>query len=234
MRMSDVMATQDQDPKDRLLDAALALAARRPWDEVSLHDIATEAHVSLAELHSSFRDKTDILVALGDRTDQQVLENLDTGMTGEPARERLFDVMMARFDVLRPHRAAVRSIVHAVSRSPGDLIRLRDAGMRSMVWTLEAAGIESGGQIGMVRAQGLALVFARTLRVWLEDDDPGMAKTMVALDRRLREGERAMGFAEGLSRMFGRFGNLGRRRHDHPEFGDYGDRPEQEGAGSGI
>ena len=26
---------------------------------------------------------------------------------GEPPRERLFDVMMARFDVLRPHRAAV-------------------------------------------------------------------------------------------------------------------------------
>lgn len=218
-------------PKDRVLDAALGLAARRPWQEVSLHDIAAEAHVSLAELHAAFRDKIDLLVALADRTDRQVLESIDAEMTGEPPRERLFDVMMARFDVLRPHRSAIRSIAHALSRSPADLIRLREAGMRSMVWTLEAAGIDSGGQLGLVRAQGLAVVFARVLRVWLEDDDPGMAKTMVALDRRLREGERAMGFAEGLSRMFGRFGSLGRRGgRREPPF----DIPEQEGGGSGI
>ncbi|ESR23211.1 hypothetical protein N177_3279 [Lutibaculum baratangense AMV1] len=227
---------EDQSPKDRLLDAALGLAARRPWEDVSLADIAHEAHVSLGELHAAFRDKLDILVALSDRTDQQVLDTIDTEMSGEPPRERLFDVMMARFDALRPHRAAVRSIANALARSPADLIRLRDAGMRSMTWTLEAAGMDTGGQIGALRAQGLAVVFARTLRVWLEDDDPGMAKTMVALDRRLREGERAMGFAEGLSRMFGRFGDIGRRgrysrdRYDPRTPLD----PEQEGSGSGI
>lgn len=223
---------EDREPRDRILDAALALAARRPWEEVSLHDVSEEAGVSLAEMHGMFRDKLDLLVALSDRVDQQVLEQLDTEMTGEPPRERLFDVMMARFDVLRPHRAAVRSIAHALSRSPADLVRLRDAGMRSMVWTLEAAGIDSTGQLGMVRGQGLAVVFARTLRVWLEDDDPGMAKTMVALDRRLREGERAMGFAEGLSRMFGRFGDIRRRGRRDP-LGPT-DPSGQEGAGSGI
>ncbi|HEX2257777.1 MAG TPA: TetR/AcrR family transcriptional regulator, partial [Afifellaceae bacterium] len=40
------------------------------------------------------------------------------------------------------------------------------------------------------RAQGLALVWARVMRVWLDDDDPGLARTMAALDRRLREAER--------------------------------------------
>ena len=43
---------------------------------------------------------------------------------------------------------------------------------------------------GVFRAQGLALVWARVMRVWLDDDDPGLARTMAALDKRLREAER--------------------------------------------
>ena len=30
------------------------------------------------------------------------------------------------------------------------------------------------------------------MRVWLDDDDPGLARTMAALDKRLREAERAV------------------------------------------
>ena len=234
LRMTEIATTDAMTPRDSLLDAALSLAARRPWEDVSLHDIAEEAGTSLAELHGVFRDKIELLVGLSDRFDAEVLGAIDTEMSGEPPRERLFDVMMARFDALRPHRGAVRSIVHALSRSPADLLRLRDAGMRSMVWTLEAAGIETGGQIGVLRAQGLSLVFARTLRVWLEDDDPGMAKTMVALDRRLREGERAMGVAEGFGRMVGRFRMPGRRRNMAQDFDDYPADDVERGPGAGI
>ena len=44
----------------------------------------------------------------------------------------------------------------------------------------------------MFRAQGLALVWARVMRVWLDDEDPGLARTMAALDKRLREAERTV------------------------------------------
>ena len=37
---------------------------------------------------------------------------------------------------------------------------------------------------------GLASVYASVFRTWLDDDDPGLARTMAALDRRLRRGER--------------------------------------------
>jgi hypothetical protein len=105
-----------------------------------------------------------------------------------------------------------------------------------MVWMLEAAGIDSSGRLGMVGAQGLAVVFARTLRVWLKDDDPGMARTMVELDRRLTEGGRWMrrleglaSFADAMDRM--RRGRRGRRRREaSPE--DMAE--DMEDVGSGI
>jgi hypothetical protein len=38
----------------------------------------------------------------------------------------------------------------------------------------------------------LAAIYAATFRTWLADDDPGLARTMAALDRRLRRGERTL------------------------------------------
>jgi hypothetical protein len=61
-----------------------------------------------------------------------------------------------------------------------------------MYWMLEAAGIGTDGATGGLRVAGLAAVYASVFRVWLEDDDPGHARTMAALDRRLRRGERSL------------------------------------------
>ena len=50
----------------------------------------------------------------------------------------------------------------------------------------------SAGTAGtrLVRIEGLTLIYANALRVWLTDDTPDMAKTMAALDQGLRRAER--------------------------------------------
>lgn len=224
-------STSAESLRERIVDAALRCAAERPWEDVRLSDIAQAAGISLVELRRGFVGKLDILATFSARIDREVLAAIPGDLAEEPARERLFDVMMARFDALQPHRGAVRSIAHAFARNPGEALLWNMTAMRSMIWMLEAAGIESGGRMGRIRAQGLAVAFARVMKVWLEDDDPGMARTMVALDRRLREGERMLGLAEGLGRFAGLFTGFGqrrRRRYDNDYTG------ESEAAGSGI
>ncbi|MCT8971956.1 TetR/AcrR family transcriptional regulator [Microbaculum marinisediminis] len=191
--------TQTAKTPDDIVDAALGLAAEQPWDEVRLTDIAARAGVSLSALRAAFDGKIAILAAFIRRIDQAVLDALDPELSDEPARERLFDVLMTRFDALMPYKEAVRSIAGSFERRPGDLIAMNPIAVRSMVWMLEAAGIDTSGRLGMVGAQGLAVAFGRTLRVWLKDDDPGMARTMVELDRRLTEGGRWMRRLEGLA-----------------------------------
>jgi hypothetical protein len=70
---------------------------------------------------------------------------------------------------------------------------------------LEAAGISTDGAAGAMRVAGLGMAYAWVFRTWLEDDDPGLAKTMAALDRRLRRGERALGSIEHLNTALSRF-----------------------------
>jgi hypothetical protein len=62
----------------------------------------------------------------------------------------------------------------------------------------------------------LVVVMARTLRVWLDDEDPGLARTMATLDRELASGERMLNFLGDICRLVPRFGP-GRRARRRPE-----------------
>ena len=119
----------------------------------------------------------------------------------EPPRERLFDVLMRRLEVLAPHKAAVRSLLRSATRNPPLAFALNGLAVRSQQWMLTAADIDAAGPRGMVRAQGLALLFAQVLRSWVHDDDPGLARTMAALDRALARGQRWSGFLDDLCRI---------------------------------
>ena len=122
-------------------------------------------------------------------------------MAEEPPRERLFDVLMRRLEILAPHKAAVRSLLRSAARNPGLAFALNGLAVRSQQWMLTAADIGAAGPRGTLRAQGLALLFAQVLRTWVHDDDPGLARTMAALDRGLARGQRWSGFLDDLFRI---------------------------------
>ena len=70
----------------------------------------------------------------------------------------------------------------------------------------------SSGPRGMIRAQGLAMLFASVLRTWIDDEDPGHARTMAALDRALARGQRFVGFLDDLCYIPSRICRLRSRR----------------------
>ena len=175
----------DTTVKSRLIGAAISLAKVRPWRELTLTDIAEAAGASLADVKAHFSSKTDILTAFADAIDEEMLRKAPKRAAAQSSRDALFEVMMSRFDALEPHKAALRSIV-ADAGPDLDLVR---AALTTQRWILQAAGIDAGGPDGAVRTLGLATVYASVFRTWLDDDDPGLSRTMAALDRRLRRGE---------------------------------------------
>ncbi len=204
-----------QKTRNAIIDALLALAAEADWESISLEDLAARAGVSLAQLRNAYDGRLAVIADFARRTDQAVLAGIDADMAGEPARERLFDVLFARLEALAPHREAVGNLGKAARRDPLLALALNRIVAVSMGWMLTGAGISATGPGGLVRAQGLALAWARVLRTWLDDDDPGLARTMAELDRRLREGERVILGLERLAGLVpGPFGRARRRRHD--------------------
>ena len=83
--------------------------------------------------------------------------------------------------------------------------------LQSQQWMLTAAGIGASGPKGLLRAQGLALMFANVLRTWIDDDDDGHARTLAALDRELARSQRFAGLLDELCRIPERAREFARR-----------------------
>jgi len=187
-------------PKGRILAAALDCAAKKGWAEVTLADIAEAAKLPLPDLRNELGSKAEILAGLVRAVDDEVLKRAPKRAEGQSARDALFDIVMSRFDVLAHYKAALKSI-HA--SGPADLSLARPL-LSSMHWMLEAAGISTDGATGSLRITGLATVYASVFRTWLQDDDPGLAGTMAALDRRLRRAERTLRNVEDVGSILHR------------------------------
>jgi AcrR family transcriptional regulator len=196
-------------PREAVVEATMRLAADRPWNDIELADISREAGVSLADLRDLFPSKGAILGGFSRMIDRKVLEGSSDDLTGEPARERVFDVIMRRLDAMTPYKAALRRIVWALRSDPLALAALNQVGLNSQRYMLAAAGISTEGPLGFLKLQGGVIVLSNTMETWFEDDDPVLARTMARLDRELRRGERVLERAEDVRRLTAPFRALG-------------------------
>ena len=184
-------------PRDRIIAAAMRLAETRGWRSLSLGEIAAEAGVPLAELAREFKCKAQILAAFTRALDDAVLAKFPAP-TADPVRDRLFDVVLTRFELMQPYKPALRRIACSLGLSPGAALAQAFPAFKSLYWMLNAAGINGEGAGGLLRVKGLLAIYARVFGVWLNDDDPGLAATMAALDKRLRRGEAVV---QGMARL---------------------------------
>jgi len=184
--------------RDKAIDGLMALLTEHRFEQIGLAEVAGRAGIQLSQLRAEFGSTLAILAAHIKEIDRAVLAGGDADMAEEPARERLFDVLMRRLEVLGPYKDAVRSLMCSARRNPGLALALNAMAVRSQHWMLEAAGIGASGPRGALRAQGAALMFARVLSVWIETEDGGLDRTMAALDRGLSSAERWAGFVDDL------------------------------------
>lgn len=196
-------------PRDSIVDALMALLATRRLGQIGLAEVAEEAGVSLGTLRENYDGKLAILADFRRRIDRVVLD--EGPAEGETIRDRLFEVLMRRFDALAPYKDAIRNVARSARCDPCLGRVLHRGGQRSMKWMLVAAGGAPNGIVGLIAVEGLLLVETEALRVWLDDDDPGLAKTMAALDRGLDRGERTMRL---INRVCNRFGPVRDRRRE--------------------
>ncbi|HEX2083422.1 MAG TPA: hypothetical protein VHF86_08085 [Xanthomonadaceae bacterium] len=180
----------EKSDREKIIDAYMALLAERAYEDIGFGDVAVRAGVPLHRCRAEFDSLIAVLAAQMREIDRKVLEGGEADMAQEPPRERLFDVLMRRLEVLTPYKAAVRSLTRSARCNPGLALALNGLTARSQAWMLTAADIDSSGLRGAMRAQGMACLYSEVLRTWLDDDDPGLARTMAALDRQLARGAR--------------------------------------------
>lgn len=183
----------------RAIRAALDLAAETDFRAVALAAVAERAGVGEDALRHRFPTRRDLVKAILGAVDDAVIAQGTYGADDPaPVRDRLFDVLMRRFEAMAPDRTAYRSILRAVALDPRAAPALLCRLGRAMALMLEAAGLSAAGPCGVVRVKGLAAVYLSVLPVFFKDDGADLAKTMAALDKGLRRAGRVMEWLAGL------------------------------------
>ncbi len=171
-----------------LVASAFALIAADGWDRMTVAEAARDAGLPLGEVRARFPSRLSVLMRFGDLADAAALEG--TTLEGS-ARDRLFDTVMRRIDMLQAHRAGVLALFRDLPRDPLTALALGTATLRSMAWLLDGAGLQSRGLRGGLRTQGLFAVWLATVRAWQDDESEDLSGTMAALDRAVQRAAQA-------------------------------------------
>ena len=110
--------TATKDLETRLIDAMLEIAARDGWQGVTLPAIAEGAGAGCPSFIRPGVPGSAVLAAFTRRIDREVVATDFTFAPEDTARDRLFEVLMRRFDALQPHREAVQRIRTGLTRDP--------------------------------------------------------------------------------------------------------------------
>ncbi|HEY2033373.1 MAG TPA: hypothetical protein VGH02_06760 [Rhizomicrobium sp.] len=163
---------------DKLADAGLKLLAKKSWRDLALADVAKTAKIPLAQLQGLRGGKSAllglILEKIGAETAKHYKPESDT------ARERLFDVALAWFEVNAKRKPAIHSLYEGLKYDPITLISERGEFAAAAQWLMTLAQADTGPAV-QARALVLAAVIAHAIPVWLEDDSE-LSATMARLD----------------------------------------------------
>jgi hypothetical protein len=181
------------DPSCRrdLARAALSLAVSTPWREATLTKLADAAGRPVSDYYgASLGEAVDCVEEAFDRA---ITDNLDKLDPGQSVRDRLFELIMRRFEAMEPHRAAVLAMEQGLDRDPTLMAAAHQRNVRCARWVLALAGLEADGMTGQARAQGLGVIIGQARAAWRGDDAGDFAKTMASLDKNLRRAEEMFG-----------------------------------------
>ena len=169
-----------------LIAAAFRLAAQDGWMRVSVAAACREAGLPLSQARGRFPSRSHVLVRFGRMADQVALQDAPTEGT---VRDRLFDLLMRRFDAMNVHRDGLLALLRALPVDPGSAMLLACATRSSMRWMLDATGVPTFGLSGELRVKGLLGVWLWGLRAWERDDTEDLTHTMAAVDQALGRAE---------------------------------------------
>jgi TetR/AcrR family transcriptional repressor of uid operon len=122
------------DRPTQILDAAVVCFAKRGFHQASMHDISTEAGISVGLIYRYFQNKEAVISAMADRHKKQIHEILERARKAPNLREALETLFTAHCGETEPHVTAafVVDLFAEASRNPRVAELVRDVCQTSM------------------------------------------------------------------------------------------------------
>lgn len=171
------------DRRNELMQACLHLIGTRPWDEVSMADVAAAAGVSKPLLYHYFSTKSDLYLA----TVRSAADELRAATRPDPALPtgpRLLEALGAHLDWIDEHALAYRAILQGGISSDGEVQGIVEASRVDVVSRLaEAFGFRDLAPAQRIALRGWVGFLEGSCLDWLVARDiskPHLARLLAA------------------------------------------------------
>ena len=171
----------------QIILSTLELLKTIPWEELSLISVAQAMRLSPLILYQRFMTKADLLKGILRYMDEKTLKSYGEGDEGASPGDALFDLVMCRLESLEPHKDAIRSLSYGLWHTPCNALEAYPSALESLRWMLEVSHISTAGILGMIKLKGFAIVYTVIIKTWLEDTAGDLSKTMLTVDRLLKQ-----------------------------------------------
>ena len=171
------------DKEKRIAQNTLAILKKKSWKVLNFEE-AIKKNKKI-----NIKSKIDLLKNINRYVDDALIikmKKLEISST----KDMLFEVLMARFDILQQNRKSYLEIYKGFKKSPQYFIQLLPSFLESMIITAELAKYNVNGLKGSIRLKGLMMVYFATFFQWLEDKTTSLESTMTRLDKNLDQAEK--------------------------------------------
>tara|TARA_B100000700_G_C15002435_1_gene836935 strand:- start:615 stop:1163 length:549 start_codon:yes stop_codon:yes gene_type:complete len=158
----------------------LLLLEKKSWENIKLNDLKTNYKKSL----KTFKSKNDLLKNLNRYIDYCLNIEIKSIETSSP-KDMLFEVIMARFDILQKNRKSFVMLYDYFKLKPQKLLFLLPSFLESMLITASLAKINIKGINGSITIKGIFVIYIATFFKWVDDTSNSLEKTMTVLDQYL-------------------------------------------------
>ena len=167
----------------------LKLLKKKSWGEIKLEEIIKNSN----KHKQSIKTKNDLLKNINKYVDY-LLKKETSSLEKSSTKDMLFEVIMARFDILQKYRNSFLTLFESFKSKPQKSIILLPSFLESMFLTATLANIEIKGIKGSLTIKGIFIIYIATYLEWMNDTSKSLEKTMTALDKYLNKVSKIFNF----------------------------------------
>ena len=173
------------DIEKKIAIKTLSVLKKKSWSRITIDEILNKKNKKNINIKSKF----DLLKNVNRYVDSLLISEMKF-LESSTTKDMLFEVIMARFDILQQNRQSFIEIYNGFKKKPKEFIKLLPSFLESMIVTAELSKFNVNGIKGSIRLKGLMVVYFTTFFQWLDDKTTSLEKTMTGLDKNLDKAEK--------------------------------------------
>jgi len=188
------MATpKAEETRNRILDAALRLFAKRGFDDTTMRDVAAEAGVATGAAYYYYRSKEDIVLAFYLRTEEEAAETFrEIIASTKSLQKRVRGIIDAKFEQFAAHRALLAALLktgvdprNPLSPFSRETEKVREDHIAWYARALDGCDLKVPRDLAPHLPRLLWLYHMGLIYYWVIDDSPKQRRTQRLLDATL-------------------------------------------------